>query len=101
METAGILFYNEGIAATGIDTIAKKAGVAKKSLYNNFSSKAELVTTYIRLRHEEWLALYDVQSATGNNARLSRSWRYLMLITTMLSLPMNGGWECRPAERSR
>ena len=32
-----------------------------KSLYNNFSSKAELVTTYIRLRHEEWLALYDVR----------------------------------------
>ena len=59
LEAAGILFYNEGIAATGIDTITKKAGVAKKSLYNNFSSKAELVTTYIRLRHEEWLALYD------------------------------------------
>ena len=44
LEAAGILFYNEGIAATGIDTITKKAGVAKKSLYNNFSSKAELVT---------------------------------------------------------
>ncbi|MBT0395843.1 TetR/AcrR family transcriptional regulator [Morganella morganii] len=72
LEAAGILFYNEGIAATGIDTITKKAGVAKKSLYNNFSSKAELVTTYIRLRHEEWLALYDVrlQQATTPAQRI-------------------------------
>lgn len=31
LEAAGILFYNEGIAATGIDTITKKAGVAKKA----------------------------------------------------------------------
>ena len=54
------MFYNEGIAATGIDTITKRP-MSPKSLYNNFSSKAELVTTYIRLRHEEWLALYDVR----------------------------------------
>jgi len=55
---AGVLFYNDGIAATGIDAIVKRAGVAKKSLYNNFESKAELVATYITLRHDEWLGLY-------------------------------------------
>ena len=31
-------FYAEGIAATGIDSITAEAGVAKMSLYNNFSS---------------------------------------------------------------
>ncbi|UHM90342.1 TetR/AcrR family transcriptional regulator [Rahnella victoriana] len=55
---ARVLFYNDGIAATGIDAIIKRAGVAKKSLYNNFESKAELVATYIEIRHDEWLALY-------------------------------------------
>lgn len=58
LEAATSLFYNEGIAAAGIDRIVEKAGVAKKSLYNNFSSKAELVTTYIEFRHAEWLDLY-------------------------------------------
>lgn len=28
---ARVLFYNDGIAATGIDAIVKKAGVAKKA----------------------------------------------------------------------
>ena len=59
LDAAMILFYNEGIAAAGIDRIVEKAGVAKKSLYNNFSSKAELVTTYIEIRHAEWLDLYQ------------------------------------------
>jgi AcrR family transcriptional regulator len=27
-------------------------------LYNNFSSKADLVRAYLQARHEEWLALY-------------------------------------------
>ncbi|MDR6433791.1 TetR/AcrR family transcriptional regulator [Brucella pseudogrignonensis] len=59
LETAAILFYNDGIAATGIDTITRRAGVAKQSLYNNFSSKADLVATYLELRHNEWLTLYN------------------------------------------
>ncbi|MDI3403808.1 TetR/AcrR family transcriptional regulator [Streptomyces cavernicola] len=51
-------FYADGVAATGIDTITAEAGVAKMSLYNNFSSKAELVAAYLDARHEEWLGLY-------------------------------------------
>lgn len=51
-------FYADGLAATGIDTITAEAGVAKMSLYNNFSSKADLVQAYLEARHEEWLALY-------------------------------------------
>lgn len=51
-------FYADGIAATGIDGITASAGVAKMSLYNNFSSKAALVEAYIEARHDEWLGLY-------------------------------------------
>lgn len=51
-------FYADGVAATGIDTITADAGVAKMSLYNNFSSKADLVRAYLDARHEEWLGLY-------------------------------------------
>ncbi len=58
LEAAARLFYANGVAATGIDTITAEAGVAKKSLYNNFSSKADLVAAYLEARHREWLELY-------------------------------------------
>ncbi|MHC3474402.1 TetR/AcrR family transcriptional regulator [Streptomyces sp. 7R007] len=60
-------FYADGVAATGIDTITADAGVAKMSLYNNFSSKADLVRAYLYARHEEWLGLYRarLERATG------------------------------------
>lgn len=58
LEAAARLFYANGVAATGIDAITTEAGVAKKSLYNNFSSKADLVAAYLEARHEEWLGLY-------------------------------------------
>ncbi|MEU3693218.1 TetR/AcrR family transcriptional regulator [Streptomyces narbonensis] len=58
LEAAARRFYADGVAATGIDTITADAGVAKMSLYNNFSSKADLVLAYLDARHEEWLDLY-------------------------------------------
>jgi AcrR family transcriptional regulator len=58
LEAAARLFYADGVAATGIDSITAAAGVAKKSLYNNFASKADLVAAYLAARHEEWLVLY-------------------------------------------
>jgi AcrR family transcriptional regulator len=58
LEAAARLFYADGLAATGIDTITAEAGVAKMSLYNNFSSKADLVRAYLEARHGEWMDLY-------------------------------------------
>ncbi|EPF6153245.1 TetR/AcrR family transcriptional regulator [Acinetobacter baumannii] len=59
LDAAATLFYNDGITATGINTVTAKANVAKMSLYNNFSSKGELVDAYIAARHQEWLDLYQ------------------------------------------
>jgi AcrR family transcriptional regulator len=58
LNSAAELFYSEGVGATGIDAITAHAGVAKMSLYNNFSSKADLVNAYIQRRIEEWQDLY-------------------------------------------
>jgi AcrR family transcriptional regulator len=62
-------FYADGLAATGIDTITAEAGVAKMSLYNNFSSKADLVQAYLQVRHEEWLGLYRRRLGQATNPR--------------------------------
>src|SRR5690349_23596179 len=71
LTAAAELFYNEGVGVTGIDAITARAGVAKMSLYNNFSSKAELVKAYVEARHAEWLALYR-QRIDGTTTPLER-----------------------------
>lgn len=72
LNAAAILFYNHGIGGTGIDAIVERAGVAKKSLYNNFASKADLVNQYLEARHAEWLGLYEarLQEAGGPRDRV-------------------------------
>lgn len=58
LTAAARLFYTRGITATGIDSITAHAGVAKMSLYNNFSSKADLTLAYLDDRHQELLEFY-------------------------------------------
>jgi AcrR family transcriptional regulator len=62
-------FYANGVQATGIDTITDVAGVARMSLYNNFTSKEELINAYLEARHAEWLGLYDHRLENANNAK--------------------------------
>ncbi len=69
LDAAARLFYADGIAATGINTITGEAGVAKMSLYNNFASKDELVLAYIEARHQEWLDLYRRRADASEGAR--------------------------------
>ncbi len=63
LAAAAECFYNDGVHATGIDTITARAGVAKMSLYNNFASKDDLVLAYLAARHDEWLGLYAARLA--------------------------------------
>jgi len=46
------LFYRNGFNATGVERIIKEAGVSKKTLYNHFRSKDELVLATLRKRDE-------------------------------------------------
>lgn len=62
LDAAAILFYNDGITSTGINSITDKAKVAKMSLYNNFPTKADLITSYIEARHQKWLDLYALRN---------------------------------------
>ena len=48
------LFYRDGFNATGIDKICKEAEVSKKTLYNHFRSKDELVLATLRMRDESF-----------------------------------------------
>ena len=54
LRTASEMFYRDGIRAVGVDSIAAEAGVTKKTLYEKYGSKDELVAAYLRARDERW-----------------------------------------------
>ncbi|MFF9217511.1 TetR/AcrR family transcriptional regulator [Streptomyces viridosporus] len=56
LEAAGRLFYERGIHAVGVDLIAAEAGVTKKTLYDRFGSKEQIVVEYLAARDERWRA---------------------------------------------
>lgn len=50
LETADRLFHLQGIRAVGVDTIAAEIGISKRTLYNHFPSKDQLVAAYLKGR---------------------------------------------------
>ena len=75
LETADRLFYGQGIRAVGVDTIAAEIGISKRTLYNYFPSKDELIVAYLsrRLRPTPPSDLPPVQQILGNFERLERT----------------------------
>jgi AcrR family transcriptional regulator len=59
LDAAQRCFYERGITATGVDTVAAAAGVSKRTLYNHFASKDDLVLAYLELRENRWRKLLD------------------------------------------
>jgi AcrR family transcriptional regulator len=56
VDTALQLFCQNGFRATGIDLVLKESGVAKKTLYNHFSSKDDLIVAALAKRDEDFMA---------------------------------------------
>jgi len=56
LDAASGLFYDRGVHAVGVDTIAEAAGVTKKTLYDRFGSKEALVVSYLQHRDARWRA---------------------------------------------
>jgi len=75
LETADRLFYRQGIRAIGVDTIAAETGISKRTLYNYFPSKDELIVAYLsrRIRPVPQSSLPPAEQILGNFDRLERS----------------------------
>jgi AcrR family transcriptional regulator len=52
LSVAGSLFYCEGIHATGVERIAEEAHASKRTMYQHFPSKTQLVEEYLRRIHD-------------------------------------------------
>ncbi|WP_092804233.1 TetR/AcrR family transcriptional regulator [Rhodococcus globerulus] len=69
LESASKLFYEQGIHAVGVDTVALDAGVTKKTLYERFGSKDGLVVEYLKDRDRRWRAFRDKKLASAGDTR--------------------------------
>ncbi len=47
LAAADKLFYRRGIRAVGVDAVAAEAGVSKRTLYNYYPSKDDLIAAYL------------------------------------------------------
>lgn len=59
LETADVLFYDEGIRSVGVDRLIAEAKVTKATFYKHYVAKDRLIATYIGYRHRrvaEYLA---------------------------------------------
>ena len=74
------LFYRDGIRATDLDKVIAKAGVSENSFYENFHSKEDLVTTFLRRRHDIWFTWFE----TEVEKRLARNGGGLEVIADVL-----------------
>jgi AcrR family transcriptional regulator len=75
LETADRLFYGRGIRAIGVDTIAAEIGISKRTLYNYFPSKDDLIVAYLsrRMRPARQSGLSPAEQILGDFDRLERS----------------------------
>jgi AcrR family transcriptional regulator len=55
LQAATALFYGQGINATGVEQLAAYAKVSKRTLYQHFASKDEIVQAYLRRFEDECL----------------------------------------------
>jgi AcrR family transcriptional regulator len=75
LETTDRLFYGQGIRAVGVDTVAAEIGISKRTLYNYFPSKDDLIVAYLtrRIRPAAESDLAPAEQILGDFDRLARS----------------------------
>lgn len=68
IDTAATLFYERGLPNVGINEVTDRAGVARMTLYNNFSSKDDLALAAFERQGERRRTLIEVQTRRHRTA---------------------------------
>lgn len=66
VSTALQLFYEKGINSVGINEVLQVSGIAKKTLYNYFSSKDDLVLATLEVRDQVFLTWLETELASAD-----------------------------------
>src|SRR5687767_12394813 len=67
-EKAGELFFSYGLKSVSMDEIAKKAGVSKRTIYEFFEDKTELVNEIVQDLVRSYSKLFKTSQSTAQNA---------------------------------
>jgi len=59
------LFYERGFMATGMDALAKAAGMSSRTLYKHAGSKTDLIVAVLEARDRRFFALIDRPSVAA------------------------------------
>ncbi|OKH92979.1 TetR/AcrR family transcriptional regulator [Streptomyces uncialis] len=54
IDTAGALFFAEGIRAVGVERLLADSGIGRASFYRHFASKDDLVVAVLERRDTDW-----------------------------------------------
>jgi len=75
LDAATTLFYRVGIHATGVERLSQEAQVSKRTFYQHFPSKSDLVEQYLQRIHDRGGSPYeralDTTDATARNRLLA------------------------------
>lgn len=63
------LFYGKSIAEVGVDAVAERAGITKKTLYYHFENKTSLVEASFARRTSDVLARYSTLISQASSAK--------------------------------
>ncbi len=94
MDAAGELFYRNGIGAVGVDLVSKAAGVSKRTLYQQFGSKDELIAASLEHAGQAILGIY-LPPADGRTDPAAGTPREQILAV----FDALGGWSASPEFR--
>ncbi|MBL1409930.1 TetR/AcrR family transcriptional regulator [Sphingobacterium faecale] len=70
LDTTKRLFYKQGYNSTGINQIIEEADVAKSTLFQHFSTKKELCSTYLEELTEEYVSNHLELIADDSSVRM-------------------------------
>ena len=80
LEVATKLFLDDGFGATSIESVAKHAGISKRTFYHRFRGKEELFEAVVRRLIERWMPPFDAAllNAPGLEEVLRRSAEHML-----------------------
>jgi AcrR family transcriptional regulator len=87
LDTAGRLFYAEGIRGVGVERVLAEANVTRSTFYNHFPGKEDLVVAYLQAAHERDRALMATVTAPDLDPRA----RLTLLVTNAVQRMLHEG----------
>lgn len=86
LETANVLFYEDGIRTVGVDRLITESSVTKATFYKHYGSKDKLIVDYMTGRHKAMESLVSATISQSESAEESLR-QLLAILSTDIATP--------------